>query len=342
MKIKVLVVDDSAIVRQIFTRELSKDSSIEVVGTAPDPYVARDKIVQLKPDVLTLDIEMPRMDGITFLRKLMKYYPLPVIVVSSLTPAGGDLALEAMEAGAVDIMCKPGSAYTVGDMSETLIEKIKAASAVDMSKRIAASERLKTEPVKRLSMTRTTNKVVVIGASTGGTEAIKEVLTAFPVTAPGTVIVQHMPEHFTRSYAQRLNSLCAIEVKEAEDGESVIPGKALIAPGNHHLLLKRSGAKYFVEVKDGPLVYHQRPSVDVLFNSAAQYAGVNAIGVILTGMGKDGAHGLLQLKNAGAATIAQDEKSCVVFGMPREAIEAGAVETVVPLNKIAQTILSKC
>ncbi|KMQ50529.1 Chemotaxis response regulator protein-glutamate methylesterase CheB [Chitinispirillum alkaliphilum] len=338
-KIKVLIVDDSAVVRDILSRELSRDPLIEIIGTAPDPYVARDKIVALKPHVITLDVEMPRMDGITFLRKLMKHYPLPVIVVSSLTTKGGDLALEAMDAGAVDIMCKPGEAYTVGDMSEALIYKIKAAALVDMDKKskVIAENTISS---KRLSMTKTTNKIIAIGASTGGTEAIRKVLTSFPVTAPGTVIVQHMPQHFTRSYAQRLNSLCDIEVREAENGERVVPGKALIAPGNLHMLLKRSGANYYVELKTGPMVYHQRPAVEVLFNSVARYAGANSIGVILTGMGKDGAKGLLAMKQAGAFTIAQDEESCVVFGMPKEAIELGGAQTILPLGKIAQKIIS--
>ncbi len=337
-KIKVLIVDDSAVVREIFSRELSRDPEIEVVGTAPDPYVARDKIVQLKPDVITLDVEMPRMDGITFLRKLMKHYPLPTIVVSSLTPKGGDLALEAMDAGAVDILCKPGEAYSVGDMSEALIYKIKAAALVDMTKRV--KPRLQEKPVQRLSMTRTTNKIIAIGASTGGTEAIREVLTAFPASAPGTVIVQHMPQHFTRSYADRLNTLCAIEVREAQNGDRVVPGKALIAPGNFHMLLRRSGANYYVELKTGPMVYHQRPAVEILFNSVARYAGKNATGVILTGMGKDGAKGLLAMKQAGALTVAQDEKSSVVYGMPKEAFDIGAVQKVLPLKKIAETVLN--
>ncbi len=338
MSIKVLIVDDSAIVRNIFERELSRDGEIEVVGTAPDPYVARDKIVQLKPEVITLDVEMPRMDGITFLRKLMKHYPLPVIVVSSLTPRGGELAVEALGAGAVEVMCKPGKSYTVGDMSVELRDKIKAAARVDIRQ---ALEKRGTPRVvqERLSLARTTNKVVAIGASTGGTKALEVVLSALPANAPGTVIVQHMPEHFTRSFADRLNTLCAMEVKEAEEGERVIPGKALIATGNRHMLLRRSGAMYYVQVKGGPLVHHQRPSVEVLFNSVAQYAGKNAVGVILTGMGADGAAGLLKMKEQGAATIAQDEKSCVVFGMPREAIKLGAAEQVVPLEQVAQKIL---
>ena len=337
MKIRVLVVDDSAVVRQILTRELSKDRNIEVVGTAPDPYAARDKIVSLRPDVITLDVEMPRMDGVTFLRKLMKHHPIPAIIVSSLTAAGSELAMEALNCGAVDVMCKPGTAYSVGDMSELLIEKIKAAAHVDMKKRAeSVKERAQNQqPVQKLAMTRTTNKIIAIGASTGGTEAVKDVLEMFPAGAPGTVIVQHMPEYFTKSFAERLNANCDIDVKEAENGDRVIPGRALLAPGNKHMVLKRSGAIYMVEIKDGPLVFHQRPAVEVLFNSVASYAGSNAVGVILTGMGKDGAKGLLAMKEAGAYTIVQDEASSVVWGMPGEAFKVGAATIVLPLKKIA-------
>ena len=344
MKVKVLVVDDSAVVRQILTREFSKDKDIEVVGTAPDPYVARDKIVQLKPDVVTLDVEMPRMDGVTFLRKLMKHHPIPVIIVSSLTAAGSELAMEALQYGAIDVMCKPGTAYSVGDMSEILIQKIKAAAMVDMKKRaemIRERAATSTEPPRRLAMTKTTNKIIAIGASTGGTEAIKDVLVSFPAGAPGTVIVQHMPEYFTKSFAERLNSTCEINVKEAENGDRVIPGRALLAPGNKHMVLKRSGAQYLVELKDGPLVFHQRPAVEVLFNSVAQYAGANAVGMILTGMGKDGAKGLLAMKEAGAYTIVQDEASSVVWGMPGEAFKLGAATVVLPLKKIAAEAIKK-
>jgi len=344
MKVRVLVVDDSAVVRQILTREFSKDKDIEVVGTAPDPYVARDKIVQLKPDVITLDVEMPRMDGVTFLRKLMKHHPIPVIIVSSLTVAGSELAMEALQYGAIDVMCKPGTAYSVGDMSEILIQKIKAAAMVDMKKRadmIRERAATSTEPPKRLAMTKTTNKIIAIGASTGGTEAIKDVLVSFPAGAPGTVIVQHMPEYFTKSFAERLNSTCEINVKEAENGDRVIPGRALLAPGNKHMVLKRSGAQYLVELKDGPLVFHQRPAVEVLFNSVAQYAGANAVGMILTGMGKDGAKGLLAMKEAGAYTIVQDEASSVVWGMPGEAFKLGAATVVLPLKKIAAEAIKR-
>lgn len=337
-KIKVLIVDDSAVVRQIFNKELSRDHQIEVVGTAPDPYIARDKIVKLKPDVITLDIEMPRMDGITFLKKLMRYYPLPVIVVSSLTSKGGELALEAIETGAVEVMSKPGASYTVGDMSVELIDKIKAVAKVKVKKQNITSANTYA-PVERLAMTRTTNKVVAIGASTGGTQALQRLLSALPGNAPGMIIVQHMPEHFTRAFADRLNQVCEVEVKEAQDGDKVIPGRVLIAPGNYHMLLKRSGAMYYVQVKSGPLVSRHRPSVNVLFKSVARYAGKNAIGVILTGMGGDGAEGLLEMKKNGASTIAQDEASCVVFGMPKVAIELGAVDKIVELNKIPGQIV---
>jgi len=337
-KTRVLVVDDSAVVREIFMRELSRDPDIEVVGAAPDPFVARDKIVNLKPDVVTLDIEMPRMDGITFLRKLMQYHPLPVIIVSSLTPQGGRLALEALEAGAVEVMNKPGTSYTVGDMSVELIDKIKAAALAKVRvRRNAAVSSYTPKPLQALA--RTTNKVLAIGASTGGTQAIQKVLSAMPLNAPGTVIVQHMPEHFTRSFAERLDEICAVHVKEAEDGDTVVPGKVLIAPGNYHMLLNRSGANYYVQIRSGPLVSRHRPSVDVLFKSVARYAGGNAVGVIMTGMGGDGAEGLLEMRNNGAATIAQDEASCVVFGMPREAIALNAADHVVPLDRIPRKIL---
>ncbi len=338
-KIKVLIVDDSAVVRKIFSEELSKYSDVQVVGVAPDPYVAREKIVNLKPDVITLDIEMPRMDGLTFLRKLMKYYPLPTIIVSSLTPQGGKLTLEAMDIGAVDVIAKPSTAYSVGDMSAQLVEKIRAASRVRLTKRddSAANTGLSQEPMRALAQT--SNKVIAIGASTGGTEALKNVLTKMPPNSPGIVIVQHMPANFTTAFAARLNDLSQISVKEAEDNDSVTPGTALLAPGNYHMILRRSGARYYVEVKTGPMVHHQRPAVDVLFKSTAKYAGANAIGVILTGMGADGAEGLLEMKKAGASTIAQDERSCVVFGMPKEAIKLGAADKVVSIEQVASEII---
>ena len=337
-KIKTLIVDDSAIVRKILSEELSRFPDIEIVATATDPFVARDKILKLKPQVITLDIEMPRMDGLTFLRKLMKHYPLPVIIVSSLTPKGSKLALEAMEIGAVDVIAKPGGSYSVGDMSDMLAEKIRIASVANISRRFEyQTESERPEPIRALA--ETTHKVIAIGASTGGTEALKEVLTKMPPNSPGIVVVQHMPANFTTAFAERLNSLCQVTVKEAEDNDSVTPGVALVAPGNYHMLLRRSGARYYVEVKDGPRVHHQRPSVDILFKAAAKYAGPNSIGVILTGMGADGAEGLLEMKQAGAKTIAQDEKTCVVFGMPKEAIKLGAADRVVPLGQVAHEIL---
>jgi len=339
-KIKVLIVDDSAIVRKIFAEELSKEPDIEVVGTAPDPFVARDKIVHLKPDVLTLDIEMPRMDGLTFLKRLMRYYPLPVIIVSSLTPSGSQMALDALENGAVEVLAKPGGFYSVGDMSIQLKEKIRVAAQINLHP-IRQSQPLRPESPNKSasSFSETTPRVIAMGASTGGTEALKDILMQMPLNIPGIVIVQHMPAQFTMAFAERLDRLCPIGVKEAKDGDSVLNGQALIAPGNFHMLLRRRGSRYFVTIKDGPLVHQQRPAVDVLFSSVAQNAGPNAIGVILTGMGVDGADGMLQMKHAGAATIAQDESSCVVFGMPREAIKLGAVDRTVPLDRIPQEML---
>jgi two-component system, chemotaxis family, protein-glutamate methylesterase/glutaminase len=337
--IKVLIVDDSAIVRKIFNEELSKETDIEVIGTAPDPYVARDKILQNKPDVVTLDIEMPRMDGLTFLKKLMKHFPLPVIIVSSLTPKGSTLALEAMEAGAVDVIAKPGGSYSVGEMGAQLAEKIRAAARAKPLKKETRSGAVPTATIASRALAETTNKVVAIGASTGGTEALKEVLTRMPPNSPGIVVVQHMPANFTRAFADRLNNLCKITVREAKDNDSVVPGTCLIAPGNYHMLLKRSGARYYVQVKTGPMVHHQRPAVDVLFKSCAQYAGGNAVAVVLTGMGADGADGIKMMKEAGARTIAQDEATSVVYGMPKEAAKTGAVDRIVSLRNITQAIL---
>jgi two-component system chemotaxis response regulator CheB len=341
--IKVLIVDDSAIVRKIFSQELSKYEDIEVIGTAPDPYVARDKIVKLKPNVITLDIEMPRMDGLTFLRKLMRYYPVPTIIVSSLTPKNSEMALEAMEFGAVEVLAKPGGAYTVGDMSVQLVEKIRAVAHARILPQASGEKAAVPGPsINRgasKALKRTTHKVIAMGASTGGTEALKTVLTQMPPNSPGIVVVQHMPPRFTTAFANRLDSLCRIEVREAKDGDSVLPGLALIAPGNYHMVMKRSGARYYVEVKNGPLVCHQRPSVDVLFHSVARYAGANALGVIMTGMGRDGAKGMLEMRQAGAYTIAQNEASCVVFGMPKEAIRQGGVKYIAHLEEIPNTIL---
>jgi two-component system chemotaxis response regulator CheB len=337
--IKVLIVDDSAVVRQTFERALSRDPEIQVVGTAPDPYVARDLIVQRSPDVVTLDIEMPRMDGLTFLRRLMQHYPLPVVVVSSLTPAGSQLAAEALQAGAVEVLSKQGEAHQAQNIAQELVEKVKAAALVDLA-RLVSAVRAAPSDTRLRALHKTTNLVVAIGASTGGTIALETILRSMPADAPGIVIAQHMPEHVTKSFAQRLDSVCAITVREAEDEGSVVPGSAWIAPGGRHLLLRRSGARYVVRVKDGPPVNRHRPSVDVLFSSTAQAAGRNAVGAILTGMGGDGAKGLLEMKQAGAATLAQDEASCVVFGMPKVAISLGAVDEVLPIGRIAERILA--
>jgi two-component system chemotaxis response regulator CheB len=337
--IKVLIVDDSAVVRQVLSAELSKVTDIEVVGTATDPYVARDKIVTLKPDVVTLDVEMPRMDGLTFLAKLMKHHPLPVIVVSSLTPKGSDMAMRALELGAVDVVSKPGASYTVAEIAGLIIDRIRAASVARYVKRPGSAGPAPRPAVSSESLLRTTHKVLAIGASTGGTEAIREVLTALPASTSGTVIVQHMPERFTAAFAKRLNDLCEMEVREAQNGDMLRPGLALIAPGNHHMVVRRSGANYLVDIRDGPPVHHQRPSVDVLFHSVARCVAANAVGVILTGMGADGAGGLLAMRQAGAHTLAQDERSCVVFGMPKEAIRLNAAETVVPLDAMAARIV---
>lgn len=336
-----LIVDDSALVRKILTDELSADPGIEVVGTALDPYIARDKIVLDEPDVVLLDIEMPRMDGLTFLEILMKHHPLPVIIVSSLSQRQSDVAIRALDLGAVDVLAKPDTAYSVSDLSEQLIEKIKAVSEIKRFKTGGAiKDSVPAPTVSSAAMLKTTNKIVAIGASTGGTEAIKDILIQLPVDMPPMLVVQHMPQYFTKSFAERLNSVCKLEVKEADDKELAAPGKVLIAPGNKHMVLKCSGANYYIEVKDGPLVFHQRPSVEVLFRSVAKYAGRNAIGIILTGMGKDGARGLLDMKEAGAFTIAQDEKSSVVFGMPKEAIALGAAMKVAALHGIPQELIS--
>jgi two-component system chemotaxis response regulator CheB len=334
--VKVLVVDDSAIVRKIFTEQLSQAKDIEVVGAAPDPYVARDMIVKFSPDVVTLDIEMPRMDGITFLKKIMAHRPLPVIIVSSLTPKGSAMALEALENGAVEVLAKPGGSFTVGEMGAQLADKIRAASRARVTRHQPVVGAMATA---RRAITETTNKVVAIGSSTGGTEALKEILTRLPPDTPGIVVAQHMPPNFTKSFADRLNEICRINVREGQENDSVLPGTCLIAPGNFHMLLRRSGARYYIEVKTGPMVHHQRPAVDPLFKSVAKYAGANAVGVVLTGMGSDGAEGAKIMKEAGAKILAQDEASCVVFGMPKETIKTGCVDRVVSLRNMPQAIL---
>lgn len=342
-KIKVLVVDDSAIVRKVLTDAIAEEADLEVVGTAPDPFIARDKILALNPDVLTLDIEMPRMDGLTFLKKLMQHHPLPVIIISSLGQASCRATLDALRIGAVEVLAKPGGPYSVGELRKSLASKIRAAAVarVRATRSIADAEPVapREQPIQRRSFP--TGTVIAIGASTGGTEAIEEVLMRLPANGPGIVITQHIPPVFSRTFAERLNQVCPMAVKEACDGDLVVPGTALVAPGDFHMLLRKSANGYRVEVKTGPRVCYQRPSVDVLFSSVAESARDQAVGVLLTGMGADGAKGLLMMKNAGARTIAQDEASCVVFGMPREAIRLGAADRVVPLHRVSYAIMNE-
>jgi len=353
-KLRVLVVDDSASVRETLTRILESDPSIEVMGTASDPFVAAKRIQDEIPDVITLDVEMPRMDGITFLRKIMSQRPIPVVMCSSLTEEGSETLMQALEAGAVDVILKPRVDIPrfLEDSKIRICDVVKAAAharirnmprARTTDERRAGQKKLTADamlpPPVGHAMARTTERIICIGASTGGTESLRVVLEDLPPDCPGVVIVQHMPEKFTEAFARRLNGLCAVEVKEARDGDTVLRGQVLIAPGNKHTLLQRSGARYYVQVKDGPLVTRHRPSVDVLFRSAARYAGSNAVGIIMTGMGDDGARGLSEMKEAGAYTIAQDEATCVVFGMPKEAIARGAADKIMPLQNIAGEIV---
>jgi len=342
--IKVLVIDDSALVRKLLTEELNKQKDIEVVGTAMNPYIARDKIVKLKPDVLTLDLEMPRMDGLSFLGKLMKHYPMPVVVVSSLTPKNSQNALNALRLGAVEVICKPGSAYSTQNITQDIVKAVRTASVARFDRQPVVQASPSAPKVEyseeETKLVHTTNKLIAIGSSTGGTRALEAVLTQLPPTLPGIVIVQHMPPVFTKSFADRLDSICRVKVKEAEDGDHIQPGSVLIAPGNYHMLVEKNGARYYARIKQGPPVHHQRPSVDVLFNSVAQSAGVNAMGVILTGMGADGAKGLLSMKEKGSYTIGQDEATSVVYGMPREAYKVGAVTDQLPLQEIPEGIIS--
>ena len=338
-KIKVLLVDDSAVVREVLTSELSRDPQIHVLETAHDAYAARDKILSLEPDVVLLDIEMPRMDGLTFLRRLMHYHPVPVIVVSSFTMPGGHLALDAINSGAVDVMCKPGPGFALSEMTEMLLAKIKAAAQVkfDRSPRKASGgESGSSVPLKLPGPPR---RIVAIGASTGGTQAIETILRQFPKNGPATLVVQHMPAYFTASFAQRLHKSCHMEVKEAADGEVVRPGLALVAPGNVHMLLRQHAGQLQVQIKDGPMVHHQRPSIEVLFQSMARCDGVKVAAALLTGMGSDCAQGLLALRERGAYTIAQDHTTSVVFGMPAAAIRCGAACEVAPLDHIAESLL---
>ncbi len=347
-KIRVLIVDDSAVVRQTLRELLSSDPQIEVMATASDPFIAARKIRFEVPDVITLDVEMPRMDGITFLQKIMSQHPIPVVICSALTEEGSETALKALEYGATEIILKPklGTKKFLEESKVRICDAVKAASLVRKN-RIAPPRKVEPKltadavipkPTSK-AMIRTTERVIVVGASTGGTEALRIFLESLPLDSPGIVIVQHMPEQFTAAFAKRLDGICRVSVKEAENNDTVLRGRALIAPGNRHTLLKRSGARYYVEVRDGPLVCRHRPSVDVLFRSAARYAGGNATGVIMTGMGDDGARGMLEMKEAGASTIAQDEATSVVFGMPHEAIKLGAVDKVLPLEGIAGAVM---
>ena len=350
-KIRVLIVDDSAVVRQTMAEILSSDPNIEIMGTAADPMIAAERMKDEVPDVITLDVEMPRMDGLTFLKKIMTQHPIPVVMCSSLTTGGSETVLKALEYGAVDIIEKPklGAKQFFEESKMRICDAVRSASLAKISRMRERSslavpkltaDAVIEKPVSR-AMIQTTEKVIVVGASTGGTEALRIFLESMPPDAPGIVIVQHMPEKFTEAFAKRIDGLCRISVKEAANDDSVIRGRALIAPGNRHMLLKRSGARYYVEIKDGPLVCRHRPSVDVLFRSAARYAGKNVVGVIMTGMGDDGAKGMLEMKEAGAFNIAQDEESCVVFGMPRKAIELGAVDKVLALDRIPEMVLAK-
>ena len=364
-KIKVLVVDDSALVRQVMTEVLNSNSAIEVIGTAKDPFDARDKIKTLKPDVLTLDVEMPKMDGITFLANLMRLHPLPVVMVSTLTQAGADITFEALELGAIDFVSKPSIGVSEGlnDYAEEICEKVITASKVNVSKisdrkaRIASKSSSSSEQIKvdtKLSADavlekrsvpktklKTTDKIIALGASTGGTEAIKEVLMRMPVNSPGIVISQHIPEAFSKPFAERMNKFSEMTVYEAVDGQQILPGHVYIAPGNRHLIIERSGARYICRLNDGPPVNRHKPSVDVMFRSVAQNVGPNAIGVILTGMGADGADGLKEMLENGASTLVQDEKSSVVWGMPGEAFKRGAAQDQYPLEKIAKELLKR-
>lgn len=334
--IKVLVVDDSAVVREVLSAGLRRAADIEVVGAATDPYDARTKIVKLRPDVVTLDIQMPRMDGLTFLAKLMKYYPLPVIIVSSLNGDAMALSLRALELGAVDVIQKPASMETLDSLGATLVEKVHEAAHAKVGRAKAPSPpaQLKAHPMTDMSQ-----KIVAIGASVGGTEAIRSILSALPAATAGVAVVQHMPEHFVPLFAQRLDEVCDMEVRVAADGDFLDPGLALVSPGNRHMVIQRVGSRYRVRLNDGPPIQYHRPSVDVLFQSVARQAGANAVGVLLTGMGADGAKGLLAMHEAGARTIAQDEKTCVVFGMPKEAIRLGAADSVAALGNIPLKIL---
>jgi len=357
-KIKVMVVDDSAVVRQVVTQAIASDPGIEVIATAQDPLFAIEKMKTNWPDVLVVDIEMPRMDGLTFLKKIMAEHPTPVIICSSLAEKGAQVTMEALAAGAFTIITKPkmGVKDFLQDSANDIVAAIKSAARANMGavrRMTTTAAAAPATPMPKLSadamlasqhtgasMYGTTDRLIAIGTSTGGTQALEAVLTRLPAVCPGIVIVQHMPEKFTALFAERLNGLCKLEVREAQNGDRVIPGRALIAPGGRHMMLRRSGAQYYVDVADGPLVNRHKPSVDVLFRSVAQVAGKNALGIIMTGMGDDGARGMKEMHDAGAQTVAEDESTCVVFGMPKEAIKFGGVDKVVPLDRIPQEIVA--
>ncbi|OJZ19963.1 MAG: chemotaxis response regulator protein-glutamate methylesterase [Thiobacillus sp. 65-29] len=352
-RIKVLIVDDSAVVRQVLSETLARDAGIEVIAVAADPLFAQEKMKKQWPDVLVLDIEMPRMDGLTFLRKIMTEHPTPVVICSSISQKGSETAMQALAAGAVGIVPKPGIGNrrtAMEDAAADLIRAVKSAAHANVRNLkthaapppVVAAPKLSADailPAASQALAQTTERIVAIGTSTGGTQALETVLAALPRVSPGIVIVQHMPEKFTASFAARLDTVCQIEVREARNGDRVIPGRALIAPGGRHMLLKRNGAQYHVEVVDGPVVNRHRPSVDVLFRSVAKFAGRNALGVIMTGMGDDGARGLKEMRDAGASTVAQDEATCVVYGMPKEAVRLGGVDRSAPLQAIPAEIM---
>lgn len=345
-KIRVLVVDDSAVLRKMLTKILESDPGIEVVATAPDPFIARDKLVELKPDVMTLDVEMPKMDGITFLEKVMEHFPTRTLLFSSLSSKGSETALRALEVGAVDVMGKPAMDVQNGLMSlaNELIERVKAVASARLPLSGGPRKTIGSQPIVKKSsnvgaMVKTTHSILAIASSTGGTEALKRVLPLLPADIPGTVIVQHMPPVFTKAFAQALNNICPFEVREAADGDRIYPGQVLLAPGNFHMEVARSGANYYVRLHQDPLLHGVRPAADFLMKSVAQYAGSNAVGVVLTGMGKDGAEGLLHMKKAGAFNIAQDEATCAVFGMPKVAIELKAIDKILPLDEIAKEVI---
>ena len=355
-KVRVLIVDDAALMRKLLTDILSSDPAIEVVGAAADPFIARDKIKKLNPDVLTLDVEMPKMDGITFLKNLMRLRPIPVVMISTLTEAGADVTLQALELGAIDYISKPKAdyAHALSDYAEEIITKVKVAASVKVAKlehrlnvnqKITASKRYSADAIiknnkSRNTIVKTTDKLVVIGASTGGTEAVKEVVMALPADMPGVVVTQHIPASFSTSFARRLNEYSSLNVREARDGDQVLPGHLYLAPGDKHLLVKRTGAKYICELNDGPEVNRHKPSVDVLFRSVAQAVGPNAMGIILTGMGDDGARGMLEMHEAGAFTVVQDENTSVVWGMPGAAVKLNAADKILALGKVADEIMS--